>query len=174
MVEGRQRPGDRRDFDLHVSVARRECLRRQSQRIILRDQFCLRRHRLRASCEVVVDHFFGVVAHRVHRRFTLGKLSRGVRARDRALPHVGPDLAHVAPTRQLNHECRFLLCFLILRAIFFASDLSRAPHARSDSASLVGSPFGFFIGPLLPAMRARNLHLRGLFPLFTGALRWPG
>jgi hypothetical protein len=52
-----------------------------------------------------------------------------------------------------------------------ASSLELAPHAFSDKANLVGSPF-FSIGPGMLPIRARNDALRGLSPELTGGFKF--
>ena len=67
----------------------------------------------------------------------------------------------------------YLFLSLIATALFLASALLLAPHARNASAKRVGSPSGSTIGPGIPPMRARKLARRGLSPALTGALSVP-
>jgi hypothetical protein len=65
-----------------------------------------------------------------------------------------------------------LFLFDIAAALLLASALLDAPHARSASANLVGSPF-FSIGPGMLPILARKLARRGLSPALTGAFNVP-
>jgi len=72
-------------------------------------------------------------------------------------------LAHFFPLFRLD----------IAAALLLASAFELAPHACRDRSNLVGSPLGLRSGPGIPPIRAKNEALRGLSPLFTGALRVP-
>jgi hypothetical protein len=64
----------------------------------------------------------------------------------------------------------FFLC-LFANALAAATELN--PHAFSANAFLVGSPFGFFISPFMPANLAANDTRLGLTPDLTGAFKLP-
>jgi hypothetical protein len=66
----------------------------------------------------------------------------------------------------------FLFLFEIAAAFFLASAFDDAPHAFSESKSLVGSPFGLRSGPGMLPMRAKKEARLGLLPAFTGGFRF--
>jgi hypothetical protein len=68
-------------------------------------------------------------------------------------------------------EHYFLFLSEIALAFALASSLDEAPHAFSESANRVGSPF-FSIGPGIAPIRARKDALRGLSPLGTGGFKF--
>jgi hypothetical protein len=67
----------------------------------------------------------------------------------------------------------FLLRFEIAAAFDLASALELAPHAFKLSSKRVGSPLGFFSGPGMLPILAKNDARRGLSPALTGALSVP-
>jgi hypothetical protein len=60
----------------------------------------------------------------------------------------------------------------IAAAFFLASAFDDAPQAFRDKRSLVGDPSGFFSGPGMLPMRAKNEARRGLSPDLTGAFKF--
>ena len=70
-------------------------------------------------------------------------------------------------------EHHFLFLAEIAAALDLASALELAPHAFRESARRVGSPLGFFSGPGILPILARNEARRGLSPDLTGGLSVP-